>query len=221
MSGVAPASKSAAGATGPALAALRRATSRKHDEIEALLQLAPAGDGAPFTLGLDRYAAVLQGLDSFLSAWEPRLLAALPKALRDGFRARSRHAFLRQDLQALSAHLPTRPQAPGGDGAVLALVLPDKAAALGSMYVLEGSALGGQAIARALRQCPGLDAMRGTRYFMGHGADTGRMWREFRDLLSRELDEDPVAIQGACRAAIDTFDALIACFREIPAAARR
>lgn len=216
----AAAASSPASAPGPALAALRRATAGKHDEIEALLRLVPA-TGLPFTLGLDRYAAVLQGFDRFLSAWEPRLLAALPEALREGFRARSRHGFLRQDLQALSAHLPLRQEAPGGNSAVMASPLPDKAAALGSMYVLEGSALGGQVIARALRQSHGLDAGQGTRFFSGHGAETGRLWREFRDLLSRELDQDPAATQSACRAAVDTFDALIACFRGTPAAARR
>ncbi len=221
MSGVAPAPKSAAGAPGPALAALRRATAGKHDEIEALLQLAPASDGLPFTLGMDRYAAVLEGFDRFLSAWEPRLLRALPEPLRDAFRARSRHAFLRQDLQALSAHLPSRRETPREDGAAMALALPDQAAALGSMYVLEGSALGGQVIARALRQAHGLDAEQAVRYFSGHGAETGRLWREFRDLLSLELDDDPAGTQRACRAAVDTFDALIECFRGTPAEARR
>lgn len=204
---------------GPALTALRQATAAKHEEIESLLQLAPAVDGAPFELGLDRYAAVLQGFDRFLSAWEPILLAALPEPLHGGFRARSRHALLRRDLQTLAAHLPTRDCAVDG-AKPLALALPDKASALGSMYVLEGSALGGQVIAHALKQAHGLDARRGTGYFTGHGADTGRLWREFRDLLARELDPEPAAIQGACRAAVDTFDALIACFRGTPAAAR-
>lgn len=211
-----------AAAAGPAIAALRMATADQHRAIEALLQLAPPaggdGDGA-FNSSLERYAAVLHGFDRFLSWWEPRLLAALPAALHDWFQARSRHGLLRQDLRELAARRPagmTRPEPAPPD-----LPLPGPAAAFGSMYVLEGSALGGQVIARAWRQAHGEGTWRAVRYFTGHGTETGRMWHEFRELLARELDADPAAIQSACRAAVGTFEALIACFEGTPAVAAR
>ena len=144
-----------------------------------------------------RYARILQVFDAFLAAWEPAVVALLPAPRQRWLRDRSRRHFLRRDLQALDI----APAAPASIAAP-----QDAAGAWGALYVLEGSALGGQVITRALAGS-GLAPERGTAYFHGWGAATGAMWRDFRGVLEGELDS-PDAIARACEAARQTFDTL-------------
>lgn len=176
-----------------ALPALRAATHARHARIDALMDLPRLG--AP-----ERYPRVLQVFDAFLGPWEDAVAAALPAARRPWLRQRSRRAFLRQDLRFLRLP-PLAGDLPG-------LPLQTPAAAWGSLYVIEGSALGGQAIARSLAR-GGLGPETGAAYFHGWGAATGRMWREFLFLLDAELAR-PADIAAACAAACLTFDALSA-----------
>jgi heme oxygenase len=172
-----------------ALAALRAATRLHHDRIDRTMDLQRLQERS-------HYLCVLRVFDSFLAAWEPAIARALPG--RAGWlRARSRRPFLQRDLQVLDA----------GHGTPCALSLqPGAAAAWGSLYVVEGSALGGQLIAAQLARC-GLGQGTGAAYFHGWGEATGGLWREFRQLLEQELDS-PAAIAAACQAARVTFETL-------------
>lgn len=55
---------------------------------------------------------------------------------------------------------------------------------LGARYVVEGSALGGRAMARQLDLLLGAAAADGRRFFSGHGAATGAVWRDYLALLA-------------------------------------
>jgi heme oxygenase (biliverdin-IX-beta and delta-forming) len=144
------------------------------------------------------YAAILRVFDAFLSQWEPAVAAALPAHRRQWLHARSRRAFLQQDLRALGLQTPSE--------RVCVPELRSAAAAWGSVYVLEGSALGGQLITRRLAEA-GLRPDCGAAYFHGWGEATAGLWREFRGVLEQQLDE-PGAIAQACDAACATFDSL-------------
>ena len=181
--------------------ALRRATHERHEAIEALLQL-------HHPLPRDRYERILGGFESFLRDWEPHLQAALPPELAAEAAARSRLPFLRHDLQVLG--LPRREDRPCSLAA--RLPLPDLAAALGSQYVLEGSALGGQLVARQLAANLGLSPQSGAAYFHGWGEDTGRHWKQFRTRLDAHVPPEGPACDRACEAASRTFDLLIDTF---------
>ena len=178
------------------LGALRSATSAAHARIESVLALE-----APFSLS--HYVRILQGFHSFLSAWEPALAAALPESLAPWFDARRRGPLVARDLRAL--RLPPPP------ATAFAPALAGVAAAWGSLYVLEGSALGGQVIAQRVRRWHGIGPQDGAAYFCGWGARTGPMWREFQQLLEQEVADAP-SRQAACAAAVATFDALTATF---------
>ncbi len=54
------------------------------------------------------------------------------------------------------------------------------------------------------------------RGFIGRGEATGALWREFRLQLEHELPT-PSLQAAACRAAVQTFDALGAAFGKVPA----
>lgn len=181
------------------LPALRAATRVQHDRIEQLLAL-----DAPMPLA--RYAAVLLGFQRFLVAWESELQDVLPSRLHAWLRGRSRVRWLAKDLAFLAAV-----QLPVGQHASLpCLPVRSVAAAFGSLYVIEGSALGGQVIVPRLQRDLGLTPDGGASYFYGFGERTGGMWREFRLLAEVEIGGDPVDRREACQAAEQTFAALIA-----------
>ncbi|HEX2544246.1 MAG TPA: biliverdin-producing heme oxygenase [Ramlibacter sp.] len=172
---------------------MRSATREHHHRIDRLVDLHRMQDRS-------HYARVLRVFDAFLATWEPTVWAALP-GRRQWLQARSRRAFLQQDLRDLGVS----PAA-----ANPALPLRTEAAAWGSIYVMEGSALGGQVITRGLAAA-GLHRGYGAAYFHGWGDATGEMWREARELLHAELAAD-AALADACRAAQRTFDHLSALF---------
>ncbi|MEJ5988814.1 biliverdin-producing heme oxygenase [Ramlibacter sp. PS3R-8] len=171
------------------LAALRAATRDHHLRLDRLMDLRLLGDAA-------RYATVLQAFDGFLSAWESTVAAGLPAARQPWLQARSRRHFVARDLQVLGIAASTLP--------VQLTPIATGAAAWGSLYVMEGSALGGRVIARALA-AQGLRPDTGAAYFHGWGESTGPMWREFRQLLEQEL-ATPAAVSLACAGACATFD---------------
>ena len=178
---------------GAVLAHLRAATRPAHDALEGGLGLLDE------RLDLDVYRRVLERFHGFLRTWEPRVAALLrDEAL---LRPRRRGHLLQADLAALGASVD--------DVARLPLcpvpLLRDAFEALGSLYVMEGSTLGGQVIMRNVTLRLGFDDRFGCSYFAGHGANTGAMWRSF---LAR-LDEAPTAeAERIANGASATFERL-------------
>ena len=178
-------------------ALLREATASRHAAIDTLLALRH-----PF--GVAHYTRVLQGFEAFLSAWEPRMAQVLPADWQSWFAASMRLHLVQQDLAALG--LPRMALA-------VSLATPDTpAAALGSLYVLEGSALGGQFIAAAARRQLGLAPEHGTAYFHGCGSTTALRWREFLLRLQTDFASSESRAQ-AVLGATTTFDVLTDLFR--------
>ena len=178
---------------------LRDATRRQHAAIEKVIGL-----DASFTLR--HYIATLQAFDSFLHVWEARAASALPSRLRPWFWSRSRGALARRDLTELSA---------GTEASVFCaeqVTVASSAAAWGGMYVIEGSSLGGQVIAKALRQRFGITVDHGGSFFGSRGASTAGLWREFCAAMAAEVGTAPRARAQACQAAKQTFDVLGALF---------
>jgi heme oxygenase len=187
-----------------AFSELRLTTRAEHDRIEHLLRLTEP-------MSLERYAAILGGFDAFLRVWEPRIHAALPERLQGWFRSRRRGGFASADTEWLRSVADIHPP-PVGAQAAAALPLGELPEVLGSLYVIEGSALGGRVIAPSLKRTLGLDQGRGASYFHGFGGETGVMWHNFRMLASLEIGESSHDIVSACRSAKRTFAALIELF---------
>ena len=179
------------------VAALRRATRAHHERIDALVDLRRLREGA-------HYAHVLKVFASFLAAWEPGVQDALPK-WQAWLVARSRRAFLQRDLRHLGQQAPSPAAWPD---------FASPAAAWGSVYVIEGSALGGQFICRSLAQA-GLHAGNGAAYFNGWGDATAGLWRGTRETLAAQLGSG-AALEQACDGARATFDGLSSLLESIP-----
>jgi heme oxygenase (biliverdin-IX-beta and delta-forming) len=172
---------------------LRNVTGRHHASIERTLPL------ASFGLAVDVYRRIL---GAFLGFYEP-LEAGLIRVVVDcgdlDLRGREKGSRLRHDLRMLGlseaglAAIPRCPTVPHVDG------VPG---ALGCMYVLEGSTLGGQIIHRHLEERLAIDAHSGGTFFHGYGAETGAMWRSFVARLNRQ----PPPFERVVAAAVETFE---------------
>ncbi|WP_312900348.1 biliverdin-producing heme oxygenase [Chryseobacterium taichungense] len=68
------------------------------------------------------------------------------------------------------------------------LILANESEALGAMYVIEGSTLGGNVIAKQLSKTDGFDEV--TFNFFGcYHENTGAMWKDFKEVLDTEITE--------------------------------
>ena len=187
-----------------ALTELRLTTRAEHDRIESILRLAEP-------MSLARYAAIMVGLDTFLRAWEPRVHAALPERLQPWFRARRRGGFASADVEWLRAVGGVTAPPPAA-AAIASIPLGELAEVLGSLYVIEGAAPDGRAVAPRLKSTLGLAQGRGASYFHGFGGETGVMWNGFRVLAALEIGESSRSTVRACHSARRTLGVLIELF---------
>ncbi len=151
------------------LAQLRAATAEAHQRLEDRLDLLRAPVSAR------RIAGAIEGFWGFHSVWEPAMDAQ--PVLAPLWSGRARRAAIRADLMALGRDAATIAALPRCEPAAALANTPWRA--LGALYVLEGSTLGGQVIARALAGQPWLPPG-GLRTFNPYGAETGARWRAFR-----------------------------------------
>ena len=187
-----------------ALAELRLTTRAEHDRLEGTLRLAEP-------MALERYGAILCGLDAFLRAWEPRIHAALPERLQGWFRTRRRGGFASADVEWLRAVAGVA-RVPMAAHQAATLPLGDLAEVLGSLHVIESAAVDWRVVAPQLKRTLGVAQGRGASYFHGFGAETGVMWNNFRVLASLEIGESSRSTVRACRSARRTFAALFELF---------
>ncbi|MEM7620658.1 MAG: biliverdin-producing heme oxygenase [Pseudomonadota bacterium] len=141
-------------------------------------------------LGLSHYILVLQSFERFYSALECQLNKnACP--LSDA-------SVIRKDLSSLNSGSNPLPELQ------LPVFITELNSMLGVQYVLLGSGLGGQVIAKNLKRTLGLDGKRGARFFIGSGKKTLLMWRQFLQNL-----ESACTSKKQCReSAILTFQYL-------------
>lgn len=150
---------------------LRTGTAAEHEQLERTLDLLDPG------LTLPRLAEVLQRMHAFwvvaergLDAWAQ---AHPTDAAAVDWTARRRAHLFAADLAALGAaplatHPDDLPRPAGTDEA------------LGALYVLEGSTLGGVFIDRHLATLPALAGLDPLAAFSPYGERTGARWAAFR-----------------------------------------
>ena len=182
---------------------LREATRDAHRDAEEAFDLDSR------TASRREYAGLLLALHAFHSCAEQRLRAV------DGWdalgppvdlAARERASLLEQDLAHLG--VPVSPPA----FPVTLPSLESLPAALGCLYVLEGSRLGGALVARRAVSALGADLP--VTFFSSGGRPTGADWRSFQ----RSLDGfGATAGDGGAGAAVatarHTFSAFVECLR--------
>lgn len=175
----------------PILARLRAETRPYHDAVEQNEFNRALAAGTPDAAATARFLGKLFG---FLQPYEAALrshAAALGPAWE--VEARQRAHLILDDLRVPAAQLPLCPAPPP------LATLPQL---LGAMYVLEGSTLGGQVLARQQAKA-GSDLY---RYFTGYGPLTGPRWKAFCGLLAAAAT--PATEEEIVQSAIGTFQRL-------------
>ena len=180
------------------LALLRTGTAEEHESLERTLDLLDP------ELDRSRLAGVLMRMHGFWRAAESVLddwAAQFPEdADAVTWSARRRSGLFAADLDALGATpAETVPALPP---------VTDTDDALGRLYVLEGSTLGGTFIDRHLAALPTLGGVR-LRAFSPSGPETGAMWHAFRR-ITRDRVADGGDAGTMLSAATGTFRALAA-----------
>jgi heme oxygenase len=150
-------------------------------------------------LGVDTYVSYLLKLYGMIAAWEEWAASNAPLWIQPLLAVRRRGVLLRLDLAWFGADAsrnarPTLPE------------MTDPAGVLGGMYVMEGSSLGGQLIARHVERVLGLVPGQGNAYFRGHNERTGHLWKEFCDVLRTNVpDSETDAVIAGAKAMFRVF----------------
>lgn len=170
----------------PLLLALRAGTRDCHTALEDRLPFFREGfDVASYRRLLTAYYGFHAPLELTLAGYQGVERAKAPALVRD---------LLALGLSAADI-----------DALPLCQALPaveDEARALGVMYVLEGSTLGGQVLKRAMAERLGLAPDRGLGFLDVYGAASGSYWRAFLERLGGAACTPAATVQ----AAIDTFE---------------
>jgi heme oxygenase len=172
---------------------LRQETEVDHRAVEGAVPLMQEG------LLTEQYVQCLQRIYGVVATWEDRAAQVAPQWLQPALTARQRRPLLELDLAwfGVTKYDERRPELPE---------MNDLASLFGTMYVMEGSTLGGQFIARHVETALHLSEGRGNSYFRGHGNQTGLMWQEFCEMLKLRIpDEQTEAVVLSAKAMFSTF----------------
>lgn len=190
----------------PLMGVLRAATRSAHHRIDHHPTLAPL---ARANLTMAQYQRILQCSMAIHVPLQSLLEDALARMeFTENFRVSPRLSWLKLDFEyfGLTPDADVSAFLSSGWQSFRWPRLDTPAALVGSLYVVEGSTLGGQVIARLLKQHLGISPETGGRFYAGHGPLTQDRWSDFIAFAqSTCLPED---ILMACDAALDTFEAI-------------
>jgi heme oxygenase len=192
-------------ATNGVLERVRRRTQDVHRSLEEL----PIWEAA-FS-NVRAYAALLDGFLSLVRPADAAIAMTLGAAAPEGFSATVRADWLESDRRSIADGQRSLSEIdPVGDDPLISGIASNSlSAAAGTLYVIEGSALGGRILSRRLQESLGIDPSSGGRYFFGHGAETAVRWRQFLEWLDAlQLD------QAGAEAAASTARSVFERFRE-------
>jgi heme oxygenase len=172
------------------LTVLRETTRHLHRQLEASIDLASAFRSR------QSYATLLLSYLGIYMAFEETLSPFRSALSQSGWHYHSRVEPLQNDLYALGFLAETL-AASGRTTTSVPLHTFDHA--LGALYVIEGSALGGQILYRQIRESLGLDVRTGASFFYGEGAQTGTSWKRFTLVLDQYVADSDEAAETACQ----------------------
>jgi len=178
------------------MARLRARTGEAHRRLERDLDLLRQ------PLSMDRYIYLLERFYGFHAVWETQVGRTLKDEAAFLLPRRRIHR-IEQDLRALGVSERAIAELPLCLAAARLVQSPE--AAIGSLYVMEGSTLGGQIITRNLATARWLPA-EGLGYFDPYGVATGTMWRHFAAWA--EVTSARVSVPAIVAGALATFETL-------------
>lgn len=164
---------------------LKEQTAKEHQQLEvSLVQTLKQ------MRHTSEYVQLLKTFYGYYTPIEPLLDKHINESIIPQYNERRKADLLMQDVQHF-----------GGDDAVqLCTTLPpinNMYQALGVMYVLEGSTLGGQIITKMIMKGLNLPNEDGVAFYSGYGAETPAMWASFKDALNKYEDHAEEIVEAA------------------------
>lgn len=167
---------------------LKSDTASAHKNLEALpLSTAIVSEN----LTLNDYAKYLKVMHAIMNDAESKLFPIVQSVIPDIDNRKKAH-HIKHDLQQIG-HIPSDYTSVFSKSYSLPF-------ALGIVYVLEGSTLGGRFIIQNIQKTLHLSPSNGAQYFYGYGQHTGSMWKAFLSNLSdhtKESGNQQAIIDGA------------------------
>ena len=150
---------------------LREGTSYWHQQLE---DLEPSKAILGEAVSREQYTHYLKTMYGFVRPFETIVYPQLSLLIPD-IEDRRKTALLEKDLELLGLAKPEIAQIP------LCPIPADlqAAQAMGRMYVIEGSTLGGAVIYKHIHKILGIDAESGAAYFQPYGQQAGTYWKAF------------------------------------------
>lgn len=147
-------------------------------------------------VSLEDYSNYLQRLYGFVFGFERTIFPKLIEIDPD-INLRRKSELMQHDLWKLKCDftkLPTLSEQ------VFNQHFTDELTALGGLYVLEGSMLGGVMIKKHLTEHLENQVFDNTKYFTGYGSETGKVWKNFLNILSfhaADAEKEQIIIKSA------------------------
>lgn len=158
---------------------LKENTKQLHDDTEAKFDSQRIFDR---TYSLDDYKKILRLNYLFHNDFEDKAIRALSPETSEKLNAESRRKLpaFEKDLQHLNL-----------DKAEIneSISVNSEAEALGILYVMEGSTLGGNVIAKQLSRNPAFENTE-FNYYGVYGEKTGENWKNFKETLDSRFSEE-------------------------------
>ncbi|MDR6923919.1 MULTISPECIES: biliverdin-producing heme oxygenase [Chryseobacterium] len=158
---------------------LKQNTAEYHDAAEKLFNSEKIFNK---TFTLEDYKKIISSNYLMLLHSEDKIFSSLSDKYADKLQLSNRKKLplIEKDLESLSLENKT---------AFHDLHFDNEHEALGAMYVIEGSTLGGNVIAKQLSKTEGFDEV--TFNFFGcYQENTGPMWKNFKEVLDTEVAEE-------------------------------
>ncbi len=168
---------------------IRVATAAEHKALEEKL--------FPFLNNInskEQYAQLLNAFYGYIFPVQEKIIEHIDQNIVPDIIERRNASFIANDLNSLQIPLTNS----------LSNNLPainDHASAMGALYVLEGSTLGGKIIAKTIAEK--LSSTEALSFFKGYGTETGVMWKKFTQYL--EHPENHKNAKTVINTAADSF----------------
>lgn len=136
------------------------------------------------------YAGVLKHFYAYFSTLEKGFSPFITAAVLPDYHERRHAAFLKNDIEALGFGVDELP-------AATAPAITNILQAMGALYVMEGSIMGGSFIVQMLAKG---GITNGVSFFSGYGERTGEMWGKFVAAMNAQAQtagEEAIAIETA------------------------
>lgn len=155
---------------------LRKATGPSHKALE---EIELSKNLVTNLLTREAYILYLKRLYGVVAPCEQHVYPVLKDIVSD-IEERKKSALITLDLQKLG--ITNEPELLSKDD--LLSLTQNIDTAMGCLYVLEGSTLGGNIIFKNVQQTLHIDSDTGAAYFSVYGANVGKMWKSFLDMFT-------------------------------------